>query len=373
MAHLLAHPPLSRWWHLLLGALLAAALMAPDILSAATAHDTSKALTLPAPKPGHARPLIAIVAGNDGTETTDFTIPYGVLKESGVADVVSVSTVAGPVQLMPAMKIEADRTMAQFDAANPNGADIVIVPAQHNDSNPKLIAWVRAQYAKGATVVSICTGAIVVARAGLFDGKSATTHWHAIDDLAKEYPRTHWVRDRRYVQDGRVISTTGISASMPVSLALVEAIAGPEAAARTAKAMGASQWSTQHHSADFGLTMPRILLVAGNYLSFWRHETIDAPVTNGFDEVQLALASDAWSQSFMTEVVTTSPDTKTVTSRHGLVLIPDARPDAAHAKLAAHDVPSLQALNRALGDIDARYGKATGDFAAMSMEYDRAQ
>jgi putative intracellular protease/amidase len=355
----------------LLGVIVAAALLVPNIVPAAPAQNTAPTLTLPAPKSGRVHPLVAIVADNVGAETTDFTIPYGVLKESKVADVVSVSTGPGPVQLMPALKIEADRTMAQFDAANPEGADIVIVPAQHNDDNPKLVAWIRKQYDEGATVVSICTGAMVVARAGLFDGKSATTHWHAIDDLEAKYPRTHWVRDRRYVQDGRVISTTGVTASMPVSLALVEAIAGPAAAAQTAKTMGLADWGTSHRSAEFSFTASRYLLVAGNYLSFWRHETIEAPVKNGFDEVQLALSSDAWSQSFLAKVVTTSAGAKKVVSRHGLVLVPDAEPAAGNMTLPAHDVPSLQALDRALADIDSRYGKATGDFAAVSLEYER--
>nr|QQZ51993.1 DJ-1/PfpI family protein [Phenylobacterium glaciei] len=79
---------------------------------------------------------------------------------------------------------------------------------------------------QGATIVSICEGARVLANAGLLHDRRATTHWSALKGLTKAYPDTTWVRDRRYVQDGAVISTTGVSASIPASLALVEAIAG---------------------------------------------------------------------------------------------------------------------------------------------------
>jgi len=140
-------------------------------------------LSLPAPKAGRARPLVVIVAENMGAETTDFTIPYGVLKESGVAEVRSLSTGAGPVQLRMSLKIIADQTIAQFDAAEPAGADIVIVPAQVAPKNPELTAWIQAQAAKGATVVSICEGARVLANAGLLKGRRAVTHWSAMDAL----------------------------------------------------------------------------------------------------------------------------------------------------------------------------------------------
>ncbi|HEX7761715.1 MAG TPA: DJ-1/PfpI family protein, partial [Caulobacteraceae bacterium] len=196
-------------------------------------------LTLPAPKAGHARPLVVVLADNAATETTDFAIPYGVLKESGAADVVSVSLRPGPVQLQMALKVATDQTAAQFDTAHPEGADLVIVPYLAKPDVAAVSAWLRGQYAKGATLMSICAGAENLAEAGLLDGRRAATHWHFIDRLEKTYPRTVWVRDRRYVQDGRIISTTGVSASVPASLAIVEAIGGRPLAAATAARLGA--------------------------------------------------------------------------------------------------------------------------------------
>jgi len=359
---------------ILTGAAVALLLAAPDmagVASPAPREQVEDALVLLAPKPGRDRPVIAVIADNEGSETTDFTIPYGVLKESGVADVVSLSTRPGSVQLMPTLKIKADRTFADFDASTPRGADIVIVPMMYEDKDPNIISWVRAQYDKGATVVSICTGAYILARAGLFDGKRATSHWHAMSDLEKKFPKVHWIRDRRYVQDGRVISTTGVTASIPVSLALVEAIAGRQVALRTAERLGVSDWSARHHSADFSFTFSRIALAARNYLSFWRHESVEAPVADGFDEIALALASDAWTQSFLVNFATTSSSGRPVVSRHGLMLLPDRAPSAAGLVLPNYSGSSLHALDQALSDIDSRYGVETGNLAALSVEYPR--
>ena len=73
--------------------------------------------------PKRARPLIAIVGINDATETTDYLLPYGILKRADVAEVVLLATGPGPVRLFPALTVQPDATIAAFDAAHPQGAD----------------------------------------------------------------------------------------------------------------------------------------------------------------------------------------------------------------------------------------------------------
>ena len=98
------------------------------------------------------------------------------LKESGVVEVRSLSQAAGPVQLMGALRVLTDQTTDAFDAAEPAGADIVIIPAQMSPKDPELKRWVLAQAAKGATIVSICEGSRVLANTGLLAGRRATSH-----------------------------------------------------------------------------------------------------------------------------------------------------------------------------------------------------
>lgn len=84
-------------------------------------------------------PLIAIVGINDATETTDYIIPYGILRRANVADVIALATEAGPVKLFPALRVDPDATIDEFDRMHPDGADYVIVPAMSRDDDPKVI------------------------------------------------------------------------------------------------------------------------------------------------------------------------------------------------------------------------------------------
>jgi len=98
------------------------------------------------------------------------------------------------------------------------------------------------------------------------------------------------VRDRRYVQDGPIITTTGVSASIPASLALVEAIGGRDIAAATARRMGVTSWGAYHRTGDFHLTKTEIARALATVAAVWTHETVEAPIADGVDEVALALA-----------------------------------------------------------------------------------
>lgn len=327
-------------------------------------------LTLPAPKAGRARPLVAVLADNAGAETTDFTIPYGVLKESGVAEVRSVSTGPGAVRLRPALRVMADQTIAQFDAAEPAGADIIIVPAQVKPKSPELAAWLRAQAAKGAVVVSICEGARVLANAGLLHDKRATTHWSALKGLTKAYPDTTWVRDRRYVQDGRVISTTGVSASIPASLALVEAIGGRPVAQATAERIGVREWGPAHRTADFQVTGADYRHGVAALAAFWRHETVEVPLADGVDEVALALRADTWSRSYRTHVAITRPGLGSVRSRHDLTILATGEPREGAYRLPLKSGPVAAQIEGDLTAMGRRYGPEAARLAKLGLEYD---
>lgn len=326
-------------------------------------------LTLPAAKPGHVRPLVAIVADAGGAETTDFIIPYGVLKDAGAADVVSLSTADGPLQLKATVKIRPDATTAAFDNAHPEGADIVVVPAQMKPESPTLIAWVKAEAGKGAVVVSICEGARVLAAAGLLDGKRATTHFAAMRSLERAYPRTTWVRDRRYVQDGRIVTTTGVTASMPASLALVEAIAGRPAAEAEAARLGVSDWTPKHRTADFHIDISDYVRGAAAYLAA-PHETVETRTQDGADEIALALEADAWSRTLRSRVRVTTPGSQPVVSRHGLIILPDAEPAEGALVLDPAPEPPARALDTTLSEIGRRYGPEAIRLAKLGMEYD---
>lgn len=342
----------------------------PSVAQAETqAAPINAPIKLPAPKAGRSRPVVAVIGDSAGAETTDYLIPYGVLKESGVADVFGLSTEAGPLQLMASVKIQPDQTTAEFDKAQPAGADIVIVPAQRKDKSPALTSWIRQQVAKGAVVMSICDGAEVLAKMGLLDGKRATVHFATLPKLEKSNPKTTWVRDQRWVQDGSVITTTGVSASIPASLALVEGIAGREAALATATRLQARDWSPRHKTSEFAIEKSDYAVGVGNLGAKWKHDVAEVPLSDGVDEIAVGLLTDAWRRGMLSKVVVAGQGP--VRSRHGLTIMPDAPHAEGSIVLTPPAGGSAAVLDWALAEMTRRYGPETARLAWLGMEYGR--
>lgn len=322
--------------------------------------------------PKRVRPVIAIVGINDGTEITDYLMPYGILRRADIADVVALATQPGPMVLYPALKVEPQATIADFDAQHPEGADYVIVPAMIREDDPAALRWIRSQAEKGAMIVGVCVGAKVVAATGLLDGRKATTHWYSLEAMLKEHPSIRRVADRRFLVDGRVATTTGISASMPMSLTLIEAIAGREKAEAVAADLGVANWDARHDSGAFTFTRPFALTAIGNSLAFWRRETLGIELSKGVDEVSLALIADAWSRTYRSRVMTFAASADAVESRNGIRIIPD-KVSASTTRVPAAPLGSkpAEALDDTLKAIADRYRENTADFVAMQLEYRR--
>jgi transcriptional regulator GlxA family with amidase domain len=348
---------------------------APTLTAAPPIAKQEADATLTALKPPkRQRPLIAIIGINDATEATDYLMPYGVLRRSDVADLVPLATKAGPVKLYPALKVEPQATVAEFDAQHPEGADYVIVPAMSRDDDPAVLEWLKSQAAKGAMIIGVCAGAKVVAQAGLLDGKRATTHWYFVGELRDKHPAIRYVADRRLVVDQGVATTTGITASMPTSLLLIEAIAGREKAEAVGRDIGLTHWDARHDSDAFRFTRPFALTAIGNTVAFWNREQLGLELMSGVDEVSLALVADAWSRTYRSRAVTFSRTDGAQQTRNGIRIVPDrvaASWPAEHLLPAIGDRQPARALDEALQGITARYGMRTADFVAMQLEYPR--
>lgn len=325
---------------------------------------------------GRTQPIVAVVGENTFTELTDYVVPFGVLSESGVAQVFALGTQGGAIQMFPALRIQPQKTIQEFDKDVPLGADYVIVPAVHKTDDPALIGWISSQAKKGATIVGVCDGVWAVANAGLLAGKNAVGHWYSWGDLVKQFPSTHFIKNRRYVADGQVITTTGVTASMPVSVALVEAIAGRQRAAALAESLGMNGWGPTHRSDDFHLSANHALTAAKNWLSLWAHESVAIPVSPGVDEISLALVADALSRTYRSTAYSLAVSADPIKTKHGLLILPDrtsATPKASDKTitLPAPGLRSTQSLDWALSQITQAYGAETSAFVALQIEYPR--
>ena len=168
-----------------------------------------------------------------------FTSAAEIARRSGVdADAYSVSVAApnaGAVRTSRGPAIVADCALASVRGA----IDTLVVVggegAYDAAADPQLVEWVRRTAPRCRRVASVCSGAFVLAAAGLLDGRRATTHWASCDRLARAHPFVAVEPDPIFVEDGNVFTSAGVTAGMDLALALVEADLGREVALLTAR------------------------------------------------------------------------------------------------------------------------------------------
>jgi len=148
--------------------------------------------------------------------------------------VVTIAQSREPIKGANGLTVGADHT---FDDCPP--LDVLLVPGgwgtRREVDNEKLIEFVRQVGGRCRWVASVCTGAFILSRAGLLAGREATTHWASMDRLRAE-PDIRVV-EKRFVQDGNVISAAGVSAGIDMALYLVGLVKGPEVARSVQKAI----------------------------------------------------------------------------------------------------------------------------------------
>jgi transcriptional regulator GlxA family with amidase domain len=170
----------------------------------------------------------------DGYQPLDVTGPYEVLAKATGYRLSVVAAAAGPVRSASGLRLVADGPLPESGAIGtllvPGGAG-----AREMDRDDPLVGWIRGAAARSDRVVSVCTGAFLLAAAGLLDGLAATTHWRHAGALAREYPAVDVQPDAIFLRRGRIWTSAGVTAGVDLALALVEADHGTEVAQRVAR------------------------------------------------------------------------------------------------------------------------------------------
>ena len=119
--------------------------------------------------------------------------------------------------------------------------DIIVIPGgkgtRREIDNPVVLDWIAAQAAKIELTTSVCTGAFLLAKVGLLDGKAATTHWGSIQWMRDYFPKVDIRDDARFVDQGSVVTSAGVSAGIDMSLHVIGRLYGQETAEWTARHM----------------------------------------------------------------------------------------------------------------------------------------
>jgi transcriptional regulator GlxA family with amidase domain len=170
---------------------------------------------------------------------------------------------------------------------------------------PKTLAFVRAVARRGIRVASVCSGAFILAEAGLLDGRRATTHWHRTRQFVSAYPKVKLEPDRIYTRDGNIWTSAGITAGIDLALAMVAEDYGDLIVQRTAKQL------VLYHRRSGGQSQFSSLLElkapTGRFgpLLAWAREHLDAPLTVEDMAEQAGMSSRHFTRAFIAETGTT--------------------------------------------------------------------
>jgi putative intracellular protease/amidase len=163
----------------------------------------------------------------DGVQIIDYAAPYEVFAQAGFT-LYTVSKDGGAVKAAQGLRSQVDHSYA---SAPP--ADIVVVPGGnvHDiERDAATLEWVRKQASGAQHVMSVCTGSFILGRSGLLDGGSATTFHRAFDAMQSEFPQVRIVRDQRWVDAGKVVTSSGLASGIDTSLHVVAETRGLEVA-----------------------------------------------------------------------------------------------------------------------------------------------
>ncbi len=178
----------------------------------------------------------------DDVEVLDFAGPFEVfsvtneLNDHALFTVHTVGVTAGTIRARNGLKVVPTHTLES--APRP---DLLIVPGGAGTRpllrQPSTLEWIRTRAASAELTFSVCTGALVLAKAGLLDGLNVTTHHENLDELRALAPTAAIDPSRRFHDHGRIVTAAGISAGLDASLHLVARLHGPDTARRTATYM----------------------------------------------------------------------------------------------------------------------------------------
>lgn len=186
----------------------------------------------------------------DGVEVLDFAGPMEVFSYAGFK-IFTVAKTKKPLISQGILKVIPDYSIA--DAPQ---ADIFAVFGGSDDvatDDPEVISWIQSRDKTTKSYFSVCTGAFILGKAGLLDGLTVTTFHKSIANLQKAVPKAKVLENVRYIDNGRIITTAGISAGIDGALHLVAKLKGAAAAAAIAKQMEYDKYVPEQ-----GMIMPRI-------------------------------------------------------------------------------------------------------------------
>ncbi|MFC3750044.1 DJ-1/PfpI family protein [Paenibacillus sp. GCM10012306] len=182
----------------------------------------------------------------DDVEVLDFAGPFEVFAVTVTQrftpeafapfSVTTVSEQGGMITARNGLKVTTDYSFSSAPAY-----DILVIPGgigtRKEVDNRNVISWIKEKFPEVELMTSVCTGAFLLAEAGILDGKSATTHWASIERMRETYPAVRVEENTKFVDAGRIVTSAGISAGIHMAFHVVQRLLDTAVAQDTAKHM----------------------------------------------------------------------------------------------------------------------------------------
>lgn len=271
------------------------------------------------------KPTVAVLLANEATEVFDFLVPYEMFAMTKAYNVYAVAPDRQIKSLTGGLDVVPHYSFDEMDAMLGKSPDIIVIPFMPILNEKKYAPvreWIRKHSSDKTTLISICNGAENLADTGLLNGKSAATHWGDINRLIKKYPEIHWVKDRRFVPQGNIVSSAGLTSGIDATLYVISQQLGEAAAKKVAKEMNYPSYDyvTNPQMKPFVAGLSDITYVLNNAYQ-WKKVKAGVLLYNGADELDLSAAFDTYAASGTTTTLTVSSANEPIVTKHGLNLV----------------------------------------------------
>ncbi len=269
------------------------------------------------------KPTVAVLLGNETTEGSDFMIPYELFSRTGEFNVYAVASDNEVRSLTGGLDVIPHYSFKEMDILLGKSPDIIAIPFMPMNDEKKfqpVQEWLQKH--SNTNLLSICGGSGNLAAAGLLKGKSVATHWQnrLFDAVEKKFPETDWRWDQRYMQDGNVVSSAGVSSGIDAVLYVISQRLGEPAAEKIAQEMNYPSYHFVQNPkmAPFDVDVRTYTL---NNAFQWNKKKAGVLLYNGVEEMALASVFDIYSDTGTTKVLSISSSEHPIVTKHGLNLI----------------------------------------------------
>jgi len=308
------------------------------------------------------KPTVAVLLSDPTTEVFDFVVPYQMFAMTESYNVYAVAadknmkTLSGGLDLMPHYSFE------ELDQLLGKSPDLIVIPAmpRYDETKYKPVReWIQKH---GETkLLSICAGALNLADTGLLKGKAATTDWKSFDyQEINQYPETKWRRDQRYVADGNIVTSAGLTSGIDAVLYVIAQQLGEPMAEKIAKELNYPSYDfVQHPQVDPHVVDRTEWIFTFNQAFQWNKKSAGVLLYNGMDDGALSAIFDTYAASGTTKVHTISDAKQPIVTKYHLNLV--TRYHMSNApKLDRLLVPGVEAETLAAEDVKQWNEKGNG-------------